>query len=108
MTDKELLETAAKAAGIDGAYRDGMFSGIVTAVIGGGDFPWNPLRNSGQALELAVKLELMVDTIQRGYKEGNVCAVYSGGAFYEPKMPDPCAATRRAIVRAAASIGEKL
>lgn len=107
MTDRELLELAAKAAGIDGAYRAGMFPGFVGSDIGGADVPWNPLHNDGQALRLAARLGLLVDTIRRGFKEGNVCAVHSTGAFYEPKQPDPYAATRRAIVRAAADIGAK-
>lgn len=99
-TDKELLELAAKAAGIsrqwDGSLVDRGFP----------DKVWNPLKDDGDALRLAVKLKLDVVTDN----EDKCCCVWAYG------MPDvnvkydkdPYAATRRAIVRAAAAIGEKL
>ena len=102
MTDRELLELAAKAAGIDGTYRDGMFPGIVEAVIGGCDVPWNPLRNDGQALRLAVKLSLLVDCLSH-------CArpLPDSIEWQEGSGPDACANTRRAIVRAAAELAKQ-
>ena len=134
MTDRELLEMAAKAAGITGGQSKHGYWNMtdidgksVVCCSGWAKFnsdtgepqnptfadaieelDWNPLIDDGDALRLAVRLGLLVDTIRRGYKEGNVCAVHSTGAFYEPKQPDPYAATRRAIVRAAAEIGRAM
>jgi hypothetical protein len=103
--DRELLELAAKAAGIEGCYQDGMFTGIIEPVIGGGDVPWNPLKNDGQALRLAVKLRMDV-------KQWNSLAIaaveWDKHAEENTTTQDPCAATRRAIVRAAASIGKAM
>ena len=107
MTDRELLELAAKAADM-GRVSNGVLTGVTMYKTDDGWVEWDPLTDDGDALRLAVRLGLLLDTIRRGFKEGNVCAVHSTGAFYEPKQPDPYAATRRAIVRAAADIGAKL
>jgi hypothetical protein len=80
-TDRELLELAAKAAGI-GFYKGDYANGLDTKT----GF-WNPLTDDGDALRLAVLLGL------NGYR------VSPDEAF------DPFDATRRAIVRAAAEIG---
>jgi hypothetical protein len=113
-TDKELLELAAKAAGIEGNQD---VHGIWTQGSWemGGVF-WNPIEDDGDALRLAVELDMQVSI---GFRRINV-AVYldrggdelsfnSGGALpvniREVKSNDPIAATRRAIVRAAAEIG---
>jgi hypothetical protein len=81
MTDRELLELAAKAAG----------NGFVIGY-------WNPLTDDGDALRLAVKLGLIVEC-------GRAWISRHGPMFGEDVLPDPYAATRRAIVRAAAEIG---
>ena len=96
MLDKELLELAAKAAGItvnfDRARRD---------------WAWNPLDDDGDALRLAVKLGMQVyiwqpnDGLGTHYTEIN-------RKFVEGHKDDPQSATRRAIVRAAAEIGKGL
>lgn len=105
MEDKKLLELAAKASGWS-SWDWLAGNGVMNVYDADGHHDtFNPLEDDGDALRLAVRLGLMVDAIRRGYKEGHVCAVHSIGAFYEPKMPDPYAATRRAIVRAAAEIG---
>ena len=104
MTDRELLEAAAKAAGMLGEWLDGM---------GWLEYPgcprfWNPLTDDGDALRLAVKLQF------------NVChygdCVIAGHWKTPPNTDseewtgmigaDPYAATRRAIVRAAAAIAQ--
>lgn len=105
MTDRELLELAAKAAGIEGTYREHeWFPGIVEPVIGGGDQPWNPLISDQQALRLAVKLRIGVHF--NVYRKEDCAIAGSDGSYQEQKLcDDPCAATRRAIVRAAAEIG---
>ncbi len=103
MTDKELLELAAKAAGISGLYR-----GDTVHIQGFYVYPnntlWNPLTDNGDALWLAVKLELNVCCDA----DGAAVIDKEGGPTWESAKTDPYAATRRAIVRAAAAIGEKM
>jgi hypothetical protein len=96
--DRELLELAAKAAGMEPPlfWEDG--SPI---------YPWNPLKNDGDALRLAVKLGL---AIQHG---GCYVVVYTGQStmaaqFVERHEKDPYPATRLAITRAAAKIGRAM
>ena len=97
MTDKELLELAAKAAGYsvrtDITYADGV-------VVNDGAI-WNPLTDDGDALRLAVKLGLIVEA-------GRCWHSKHGPAFGEDLLAGDMAATRRAIVRAAAEIGRKM
>ena len=112
MSDKELLELAAKAAGIkalwspDGVLRD-CTNGHPAQNIYSAP-PWNPLTDDGDALRLAVKLHINieiwnVDDLVRA----NVYLKDRGhGCFQEYYIPEPYAATRRAIVRAAAEIGK--
>lgn len=113
--DKELLEMAAKAAGYE-AVRPATFGmDCWMALIEGEWQPWNPLTEDGDALRLAVKLNLsLVDykgddglrttSVRHWHREDDVA-----GFLFEQEAhgDDPCAATRRAIVRAAASIGSK-
>lgn len=96
MTDKELLELAAKAAGVDYGwqYIFDDYEGSTSE-----KWNWNPLTDDGDALRLAVKLELFVDAYD---KKSTVCRVI------EPHNGDPYAATRRAIVRAAAEVGKDI
>ncbi|WP_102613022.1 hypothetical protein [Burkholderia pseudomallei] len=115
MNDRELMESAARAAGIEvwrgNRYQDEML--FRPASSGDGKFggiEWNPLTDDADALRLAVKLKLDVFTGQgmRG-DITTVCAppehdIESCG---ERHGDDPFAATRRAIVRAAAEIGKK-
>jgi hypothetical protein len=121
MTDRELLEEAANAAGLTStddmrilwlakqAEQGRELSRLdVAACIAshGGDFGWNPLTDDGDALRLAVKLRL-----ELGFGvPGRVYAFKRGGfkeEAGEPIEPDENAATRRVIVRAAAAIGSK-
>lgn len=99
MTDRELLELAAKAAGYHLCERkDGAVS--VDMV-----HEWNPLADDGDALRLAVKLGFLVDT------HGSYVRVsfpYDEPLAYDEKGDDPYAATRRAITRAAAEIGRMM
>lgn len=100
-TDKELLELAAKAAGLVG--HDGLYA--VPDDSSGEWRDWNPLTDDGDALRLAVKLKLDV-TFDH---EDECCSVWSyGNPDVNVKFGyDPLAATRRAIVMAAAVIGSK-
>ena len=81
MTDKELIELAAKAAGYppdDSAWDDEI---------------WNPFEDDGDALRLAVKIKWVPSRVE-----------VVGLSMNE----DPYAAARRAIVRAAAEIGKEM
>ena len=102
MTDRELLELAAKAAGIEAAWRDG--EGLVCRNDAGYRFFWNPLTDDGDALRLAVRLRKL--PVIEHWSDGDYW-VYTCGHEGEanPLGNDPYAATRRAIVRAAAEIG---
>ena len=86
MTDRELLELAAKAVGKD--------SRLLPFDLN--DWTWNPLKNDGDALRLAVSLGLLDGS-------GDYLIYRSQGIL---KGLDPFAATRWAIVRAAAQIGK--
>ena len=127
VTDRELLELAAKAAGHKKYYthylgRDSFVTYDETyysevkerKVTGEKTMDWNPLNDDGDALRLAVQLQIMIDHIEHGYMAGGVVAVcgfpnaQGKTSEYESINPDPYAATRRAIVRAAAAIGQSL
>ena len=108
MSDRELLEMAAKVAG----YRIHHWSTILpgpmlvdpsTDDCGG---YWNPLESDGDALRLAVKLGIDIinssPTLAQAVKFSKKTT--AGGYADEPRDPDTYAATRRAIVRAAAAI----
>lgn len=139
MTDRELLELAAKAAGIvlyvkqqDGErVPDGTHAriwdrpgGKLTVLFWNdnrdhpmcrkpsqpGNVEWNPLTDDGDALRLAVKagMELSADD-EAGHAPFAYARVKGCGDSYvfEPIEDDPCRALRRAIVRAAAAVGEQ-
>ena len=99
MTDRELLELAAKAAGYEWEYEDtgALFVFVPQA------HEWNPLTDDGDALRLAVKLKMNIS----GFEFSNV-VIRQGNYFrcLEEITDDQYAATRRAIVRAAAEIGK--
>lgn len=118
MSDRELLELAAKAAGMNcGKAQDAMFFYCEHGQRSEGMYRihgnllefWNPLTDDGDALRLAVKLGLeitvdfdRVDVIGPG---GLIATEYR---YEVPTPTDPYAATRRAIVRAAAEIGRAM
>jgi hypothetical protein len=64
--------------------------------------PWNPINDDGDALRLAVKLELQLD-LRHSFHTVRVYGAAEGRI--DERATDPYAATRRAIVRAAAAIG---
>ena len=132
-TDRELLELAAKAAGIEilfqtlrdgsGAYRAINITGLPDAFNINAAPLWNPLTDDGDALRLAVKLLLRIEhdaayqqnqdrnTKVRVLAEHQQLIVGHGDQGQWQKEwheTDPYSATRRAIVRAAAAIGEAL
>ena len=104
MSDRELLELAAKAIGYkildwyDDRFRHTVYDGEKSTY-------WNPLVDDGDALRLAVRLRMEVDA----WGAGASAAVKTNGraTVSEPHYGDaPERATRRAIVRAAAEIGK--
>jgi len=102
MTDLELLELAAKAAGIEINKAP---SGKLFARFGVTEWvEWNPLENDGDALRLAVKLKFTIlhhRTYVQVFGENlNVHQI--------DNTKDPLAATRRAIVMTAAEIGKSM
>lgn len=93
MKDRELLELAAKAAGI-GSVISFEAGGLVLGPNSRKRF-WAPLTDDGDALRLAVSLKLDVN-FYRGFQEVIIHA------------DDMQAIVRRAIVRAAAEIGRTM
>ena len=108
--DRELLELAAKAVGLTGwryAGPSGLHKMInpsqpeTTGSIGPA---WNPLTDDGDALRLAVKLH--IDVLLRGPTLAQCIGTPSATVYAEvPRDDNANAATRRAIVIAAAEIG---
>jgi hypothetical protein len=103
MTDRELLELAAKAAGIEIGWIDPVWNdpGAVPYIHLPGGKLWNPLTDDGDALRLAVKLKMTMDVTDKASGAGAIGLKWCS----EPCKDDTYAATRRAIVRAAAEIG---
>ena len=108
MTDRELLELAAKAAGIDyWVVRFAPKSAPIERLHitkDGETVEWNPLQDDGDALRLAVRLGIA--PIQD--EKEKVCAAYwtDVHCVHVAYKGDPYTATRRAIVRASAEIGK--
>lgn len=99
MDDKELLELAAKAGGLELRWVDTHYGPVPNKKDDWGpNSKWNPLTDDGDALRLAVKLHM-----------------FDAGLFMHFRLletrADPARddyeITRRAIVRAAAEIGKQ-
>ena len=102
-TDRELLELAAKAAWLRVRTWDG-HSGAMCAIDDDRHgLMWMPLTDDGDALRLAVKLE-----IDLWFGCGGLSAHGLAMDIEEDYGRDTYAATRRAIVRAAAEIGKAM
>jgi hypothetical protein len=102
--DRELLELAARAAGYSvravSGYEQG---GTVSFYMEPSQLYWNPLTDDGDALRLAVCLRLKIEL-----KTNHLYVIddESGLVIAQAYIDDPYAATRRAIVRAAAALGK--
>ena len=111
MTDKELLELAARAAGVDvkALASDG---GTAIAFIDGCRRMWSPYTNFGDAFKLAVDLRLSIEYLNDMSQphlwlrvtdqDGRWTHAGPSDAFNADPGPFVC----RAIVEAAAKIGE--
>lgn len=109
MTDRELLEAAAKAAGIEVRWHENWqcfvrvkpFNTDNPPTGAGERLVWLPLHDDGDALRLAVELNIHI-TISEFHR--TVC--HQGDYFRSivEHGTDKRAATRRAIVEAAAAI----
>jgi hypothetical protein len=114
MDDRDLLESAAKAVGYKPHGWDEDINRLLVEDDQGPGRPWNPLRDDGDALRLAVKLHIDM-VFHVGDDELTVQGIApapgnpdEGWTFTEGWGDDKEAATRRAIVRAAAAIGKKV
>lgn len=117
MNDRQLLELAAKANG-GLVYVNGL--GWIHEDDGGdrGSW-WNPLADDGDALRLAIELGISItpypvysepkhSVIVKRCRHGDMMREPNPTEVVESYDKDPVAATRRAIVRAAAEIGKGL
>jgi hypothetical protein len=103
MTDKELLELAAKAAGVDVTFD---IEGVAWKKWP--SFKWNPLTDDGDALRLSVKLGMYLNIYTHPKMQQTNVGAASHYLVTEAHERNPYAATRRAIVRAAAEIGKSI
>lgn len=108
MIDRELLAAAARAAGVAGVWWDDTCDGWPDP-----STHWNPLTDDGDTLRLAVRLGIDVGR-RRNLNGLFVVAEAPGPYLFEAEditgIEDEavkCAATRRAIVRAAAAMAPK-
>ena len=115
ITDRELLELAARAAGYAVDWREWVRSHVaefatVKHVKCAGFWldgeEWNPLTDDGDALRLAVYLEFEIDITSTGVAVRTRCGLKV--LVNKTEEPDLCAAARLAITRAAAEIGRQM
>ena len=107
--DRELLEMAAKAVGINLEW-DGHPDKWQPMYYEGKTYnSFEPLTNNGGAFLLAVNLRIDL-TFYNGFQEIHAESSRSDGLNPSDEKfgDDVCAATRRAIVRAAAEIGKSM
>lgn len=105
MTDAELIAAAARAAGINWRRYD-LAKLQAKGYEISSDMLWNPLENSGQALELMVQLSIDVDFDPHGAVRAvgmHMQTFMACGAVESPE-PDQITATRRVITLVAAQL----
>ena len=115
MNDRELLELAAKAAGYvwrEDIKRERDKIGVDALWVPHVSTGWNPLKNSGDALRLAVACQLGL-SIAGGRARLVECVSFKDLHCFVSSREiagdgDIESATRRAIVRAAAEIGRQM
>ena len=115
MNDQQLLEMAAKAAGIKGTLieQEGMFSiRVEPKILGQKYYFWNPLYNDSQAFRLSMKLSMHVAStgtnVLARSKSVHVEYYDAETDLFGNEQSNLMKAARRAIVRAAAEVGEAM
>ena len=108
MTDRELLELAAKAAGIELVWHGDTDPFCFAETVAG--IKWNPLTDNGDALLLAATLGIDIEWRADGRVAAYRHATANGHCFtaFESSREDRTANVRRAIVRSAAEIGRNM
>lgn len=109
MNDRELLELAAKAAGMPLGGWEPCAGGFFTYSHRGSDErkTWLPLTDDGDALRLAVKLALNIDIQHHETEVFTWDGVYLASEHVSVHPAHAYEATRRAIVTAAAKLGKE-
>lgn len=107
MDDRELLELAARAAGIDGAMSDAEYCkahgpDVITYGM------WNPLTSDVDAFRLLCKCSMQIVNSNGGALREVVFRVGDDSHAVEIDWPHTPAATRWAITRAAAAIAQEM
>ena len=108
MTDQELLELAAKAAGIDFDGHSFIKRDRYSAAV------WEPLHDDGDALRLAVKLGMTIATgvvsCRVKQRKDAIEELYpvDPNNNHVPSLETAMPAVRRAIVNVAAEIGKNM
>lgn len=99
-TDRELLELAAKANGFQVKGWIGDRLSFFDPILNSAEYEWDPLTDDGDALRLAVKLD--INLYNPGSHPAALHRTEEASTFYE----SGCA--RRSIVLAAAAIGRAM
>ena len=109
-TDRDLLEAAAKTAGLHVDMRSPLpdYLWVREIKLHGPYRSWNPLTDDGDALRLAVSLRIEIEPWIHGDSDCARAAVGEILIDVQHCGAGPCRATRHAIVRAAAEIGRLL
>lgn len=110
MNDRELLELAAKAAGIFGEWVENSTEGEhyklptsgIKMISEGRTHVWNPRTSSGDALRLAVKIHMFDGSLFDLFLKFRLEEVLIDSGRSDDEI------TRRAIVRVAAEIGRNM
>jgi hypothetical protein len=113
MTDRELIELAARAAGLNAEIDASETCYVYETGWQISRTAWSPLASDADAFRLAVRLGIDVVTYPFFEKEKHSVVaertyeMFKGSKieFLQDYGDDPLAATRRAITRAAAEIG---
>ncbi len=112
MSDRELLEDAAKAAGWGtGPWVWSERAGGFIYRVNGDRVIWNPITDDGDAMRLMVRLRLEPRFLNNSHSNGaepSRVSLHNVAGIVENIDDDPLAATRRAIVRVAAEIGRQM
>lgn len=113
MNNNDILELAAKASDlVIESYTENGYPWVYSRFEKANDdgefncVKWNPIENDGDALRLAAKLGTSID-----FAKWTQTVFYGTNKFVQEdwhQSRDACAATRLAIVRAAAEIGKSM